>query len=144
MAGQGRQQAHAGREPLVLTHTYEDVDYVSCHAYYEEKNGDLTSFLASAVDMDGFIESAVATADHVKAVSGSDKTLNIPSTNGTSGTSTGISRSTSRRDRQLAGRTPPSRRCLFCGRRGCLRQSAHLTTQARRSRHQRLPSSRRS
>ena len=64
-------------ERVVLTHTYEDVDYVSCHAYYEEKNGDLTSFLASAVDMDGFIESVVATADHVKAVRGSDKSINI-------------------------------------------------------------------
>jgi alpha-L-arabinofuranosidase len=64
-------------ERVVLSHTYEDIDYVSCHAYYEEKNGDLASFLASAVDMDGFIESVVATADHVKAVSGSDKTINI-------------------------------------------------------------------
>ncbi|HEY5249077.1 MAG TPA: alpha-N-arabinofuranosidase [Dermatophilaceae bacterium] len=64
-------------ERVVLSHTYEDIDYVSCHAYYEEKNGDLTSFLASAVDMDGFIESVVATADHVKAVNGSDKTINI-------------------------------------------------------------------
>jgi len=64
-------------ERVVLTHTYQDVDYVSCHAYYEEKNGDLASFLASAVDMDDFIESVVATADHVKAVSGSDKTINI-------------------------------------------------------------------
>jgi alpha-N-arabinofuranosidase len=64
-------------ERVVLTHTYEDVDYVSCHAYYEEKDHDLASFLASAVDMDGFIESVVATADHVKAVTGSDKTVNI-------------------------------------------------------------------
>jgi len=64
-------------ERVVLTHTYEDVDYVSCHAYYEEKDGDLASFLASAVDMDGFIESVVATADHVKAVNGSDKSINI-------------------------------------------------------------------
>ncbi|HWU47016.1 MAG TPA: alpha-N-arabinofuranosidase [Humibacter sp.] len=64
-------------ERVVLTHTYDDVDYISCHAYYEEKNGDLASFLASAVDMDHFIESVVATADHVKAVKGSDKTINI-------------------------------------------------------------------
>jgi alpha-L-arabinofuranosidase len=62
---------------VVLTHTYDDVDYISCHAYYEEKNGDLGSFLASAVDMDHFIESVVATADHVKAVRGSSKTINI-------------------------------------------------------------------
>lgn len=64
-------------ERVVLGHTYDDVDYISCHAYYEEKNGDLASFLASAVDMDHFIESVVATADHVKAVSGSNKTINI-------------------------------------------------------------------
>ncbi|MBT2499053.1 alpha-N-arabinofuranosidase [Agromyces sp. ISL-38] len=64
-------------ERVVLTHTYDDVDYISCHAYYEEKNGDLGSFLASAVDMDHFIESVVATADHVKAVVGSDKTIDI-------------------------------------------------------------------
>ncbi len=64
-------------ERTVLTHTYDDVDYISCHAYYEEKNGDLGSFLASAVDMDRFIESVVATADHVKAVRGSTKTINI-------------------------------------------------------------------
>lgn len=64
-------------ERTVLQHTYDDVDYISCHAYYEEKNGDLGSFLASAVNMDHFIESVVATADHVKAVRGSDKTINI-------------------------------------------------------------------
>jgi alpha-N-arabinofuranosidase len=64
-------------ERVVLTHTYDDVDYISCHAYYEEKDGDLGSFLASAVDMDGFIETVVATADHVKAVLGSEKTVNI-------------------------------------------------------------------
>jgi alpha-N-arabinofuranosidase len=64
-------------EREVLSHTYDDVDYISCHAYYEEKNGDLGSFLASAVDMDRFIESVIATADHVKAAKGSDKTINI-------------------------------------------------------------------
>ncbi|GAA1521522.1 alpha-N-arabinofuranosidase [Agromyces terreus] len=64
-------------ERVVLTHAYEDVDYISCHAYYEERDGDLGSFLASAVDMDGFIESVVATADHVKAVNGSSKTIDI-------------------------------------------------------------------
>ena len=64
-------------ERVVLTHSYDDVDYISCHAYYEEKDGDLGSFLASAVDMDSFIESVVATIDHVKAVKGSDHVVNI-------------------------------------------------------------------
>ena len=63
------------------------VDYISCHAYYEEKDGDLGSFLASAVDMDHFIESVVATADarargKRAATSGSTSR----STSGTSGT----------------------------------------------------------
>ena len=64
-------------ERVVLQHTYDDVDYISCHAYYEEKDGDLGSFLASGVNMDHFIESVVATADHVKAVRGSSKTIDI-------------------------------------------------------------------
>jgi alpha-N-arabinofuranosidase len=61
----------------VLEETYEEVDFISCHAYYEPVGGDYGSFLASAVNMDRFIDSVVATADHIKAVRGSDKTINI-------------------------------------------------------------------
>jgi len=64
-------------ERVVLQHTYDDVDMISCHAYYQEHDGDIDSFLASAVDMDGFIEKVVATADHVGAVKGSDKRIDI-------------------------------------------------------------------
>lgn len=64
-------------ERVVLGHAYDDVDYISCHAYYEEKDGDLGSFLASATDMDRFIEAVVATADHVKAVRRSPRTINL-------------------------------------------------------------------
>jgi alpha-N-arabinofuranosidase len=64
-------------ERVVLTHTYDDVDFISCHAYYEERNGDLGSFLASATNMDHFIDSVIATADHVKAVRNSSKSINI-------------------------------------------------------------------
>jgi alpha-N-arabinofuranosidase len=64
-------------ERTVLEHSYEDVDFISCHAYYEEHDGDLGSFLASPVDMDGFIETVVATADHVKALKRSDRQINI-------------------------------------------------------------------
>ncbi len=55
-------------ERVVLGHTYDDVDFISCHAYYQERDGDTGDFLASAVNMDRFIESVVATADHVAAV----------------------------------------------------------------------------
>lgn len=64
-------------ERTVLEHAYDVVDYISCHAYYEEYDGDLDSFLASAVNMDRFIETVVATADHVKALKRSDKQINI-------------------------------------------------------------------
>jgi alpha-N-arabinofuranosidase len=64
-------------ERTVLEHTYDDVDFISCHAYYEERDGDLGSFLASAVNMDHFIESVVATADHVRAELKREKRINI-------------------------------------------------------------------
>ena len=63
-------------ERVVLSHTYDEVDYISCHAYYEDR-GDRASFLASGIDMDLFIESVVATADQVKAERQSSKTINI-------------------------------------------------------------------
>ncbi|MGW9158161.1 arabinosylfuranosidase ArfA [Microbacterium sp. NPDC055665] len=64
-------------ERVVLSHTYDDIDYISCHAYYEEKDGDLGSFLASSVDMDEFISSVIATVDHVKAAKRSDHVVNL-------------------------------------------------------------------
>ena len=54
-------------EATVLEHTYEYIDYISLHTYYDPGDGDQKSFLASAVDMDTFIDSVVATADHVGA-----------------------------------------------------------------------------
>ncbi len=64
-------------ERVVLEGTYDDVDYISCHAYYEPRDDDYASFLASAVNMDRFIDDVVATADHVKALRRSDKTIDI-------------------------------------------------------------------
>jgi alpha-N-arabinofuranosidase len=64
-------------ERVVLSHTYDHVDYISCHAYYEPKGEDYGSFLASGVNMDRFIDAVVATADHVKALRHSDKTIDI-------------------------------------------------------------------
>ncbi|MEU4688106.1 alpha-N-arabinofuranosidase [Actinoplanes sp. NPDC023714] len=64
-------------ESTVLEHAYDVVDYVSCHAYYEEHDGDLGSFLASAVDMDHFVNSIVATADAVGARLKSTKKINL-------------------------------------------------------------------
>ena len=54
-------------ESTVLEETYDAVDHISLHAYYEEHDGDLGSFLAEATAMDHFIESVTATADAVGA-----------------------------------------------------------------------------
>lgn len=59
---------------IVLEHTYELVDYLSLHRYYENEGNDL-DFLSSFYDMDHFIKSVCATADYVKALKRSDKTM---------------------------------------------------------------------
>ena len=64
-------------EATVLAETYDVVDYVSAHAYYQQHGDDRDSFLACATDMDGFIDELVATADHVKAVGRHRKQLNV-------------------------------------------------------------------
>lgn len=63
-------------ERKVLERCYDEVDYISCHAYYEELD-DLASFLASGVDMDYFIERVAATADAVGAALKTTKRINI-------------------------------------------------------------------
>ena len=64
-------------ERTVLTEAYEMVDFVSAHAYYHEEDGDLASFLASAVNMDAFVDDVVATADAVRAAGGHTKRIMI-------------------------------------------------------------------
>ncbi|MGO1627370.1 MAG: arabinosylfuranosidase ArfA [Microbacterium sp.] len=64
-------------ERIVLSESYEQVDMVSAHAYYYEEDGDLKSFLSSAINMDHFIESVTATADAVRAAGKHDKRIAI-------------------------------------------------------------------
>jgi alpha-N-arabinofuranosidase len=64
-------------ESTVLELAYDHVDHISCHAYYEAHDGDVDSFLASAVDMDRFIDAVVATADAVGARLKSRKRIDV-------------------------------------------------------------------
>jgi alpha-N-arabinofuranosidase len=64
-------------EATVLEEAYDLVDHISLHAYYEPLDGDVDSFLASAVDMESFIENVVATCDHVGARLKSKKKINL-------------------------------------------------------------------
>ncbi|MFE6962648.1 alpha-N-arabinofuranosidase [Streptomyces sp. NPDC057696] len=75
-SGQGM-ETFAEWEATVLAETYDLVDYISLHAYYEEHDGDRDSFLASAVDMESFIENVVATCDHIGARLKSKKRINL-------------------------------------------------------------------
>lgn len=75
-SGQGM-DTFAEWEATVLQETYDLVDHISLHAYYEEHDGDRDSFLASAVDMESFIENVVATCDHVGARLKSKKKINL-------------------------------------------------------------------
>lgn len=70
-------ETFAAWEATVLRETYDLVDHVSLHAYYEPLDGDVDSFLASAVDMESFIENVVATCDHVGARLKSKKRINL-------------------------------------------------------------------
>ncbi|MEU5255587.1 alpha-N-arabinofuranosidase [Streptomyces longwoodensis] len=67
----------AAWEATVLEETYDLVDHISLHAYYWPEDGDVDSFLASAVDMEAFIARVVATADHVGARLKSEKRITL-------------------------------------------------------------------
>ncbi|WP_250447402.1 alpha-N-arabinofuranosidase [Actinotalea sp. C106] len=64
-------------EQTVLGYTYDLVDHISMHAYYEERSGDRASFLGSGTSMDRFIRRVVASADAVGARRRSDKKITI-------------------------------------------------------------------
>jgi alpha-N-arabinofuranosidase len=64
-------------ESAVLEHAFDEVDYISMHAYYQEHEGDRASFLASGAAMDRFIEDVAATADAVAARKHSRRRLGI-------------------------------------------------------------------
>lgn len=64
-------------ESTVLSESYETVDYVSLHSYFEERDGDRDTFLASAVTLDRFIDAVVATVDHVRAVGRHSKRIHL-------------------------------------------------------------------
>jgi len=59
---------------IVLEYLYDKVDYLSLHRYYENKGSEI-DFLASYHEMNEFIKTVAATADYVKALKRSKKTM---------------------------------------------------------------------
>ncbi len=72
-----RMPSFAQWEATVLDHTYEYVDYISLHTYYNNRADDLGTFLAESLDMDEFIRAVVATCDHIRAKKRAKKKLNL-------------------------------------------------------------------
>ncbi|HEX3078008.1 MAG TPA: alpha-N-arabinofuranosidase [Lachnospiraceae bacterium] len=64
-------------EATVLDHTYDTVDYLSLHQYYNNIPNDTPDFLASSVGMDDFINGVVSICDYVKAKKHSKKKINL-------------------------------------------------------------------
>lgn len=64
-------------ESTVLDECYDYVDYLSLHAYYEERDGDRRRFLESGAELDGFIRDVAATVDAVAARRHSTKRIDL-------------------------------------------------------------------
>lgn len=62
-------------ERTVLRHTYDHVEYLSLHSYYNNFANDAPSFLAQSLNMDQFIKKTAAICDEIKAEKHSDKTI---------------------------------------------------------------------
>ena len=64
-------------EAEVLMQAYENVDYLSLHTYYGNRDDNSPDFLASSVGMDRFIRSVISVCDYVKAVKRTDRQINL-------------------------------------------------------------------
>lgn len=62
-------------EEETLSHTYDDVDFISLHQYHNNNLNDTADFLASSLEMDSFIKTVISTCDYVKAKKRSKKDL---------------------------------------------------------------------
>ena len=64
-------------EAVTLEHTYDYVDYISLHSYYDNRSEDTLDYLAQSDDMDKFIKKVIATCDFVKAKKRGEKSIDL-------------------------------------------------------------------
>ena len=64
-------------EQTSLEIAYDNVDYVSLHQYYDNRNDDTPSFLAKTLELEDFIYSVICVCDYVKAKKHSKKKINL-------------------------------------------------------------------
>lgn len=64
-------------ERTVLEHTFDDIDYISLHRYFEKVGDDRVGYLASGLGMDSFIDTVVGICDEVARSMGSDRKIKL-------------------------------------------------------------------
>lgn len=64
-------------ELAVLDECYQDIDYISLHTYYGNRDGDTANFLARSMDMDAFIKSVAAMCDAIQGKKHAKKKVHL-------------------------------------------------------------------
>ncbi len=64
-------------EQTVLEHTYENIDYISLHQYFDNEADNLEEYLAQTEGINDFIETVVTVCDSVKEEKGSNKEIHL-------------------------------------------------------------------
>ncbi|RYG95202.1 MAG: alpha-N-arabinofuranosidase, partial [Alphaproteobacteria bacterium] len=64
-------------EATVLDHTYNEVDYISLHMYFDNEANDTPNYLAMSEKLDAYIVSVAGVIDYVKAKKRSSKQVYI-------------------------------------------------------------------
>ena len=64
-------------EETILDHTYEHVDYVSLHVYFDNRDKDTPNYLGRSLEMDTFIKTVAGICDYVKAKKRSKKQIQL-------------------------------------------------------------------
>jgi len=62
-------------EAKTLDHTYDEVDYLSLHQYFDNNADDSQNYLAFTMELDRFMDTVIATCDYIKAKKRSRKTM---------------------------------------------------------------------
>ncbi|GBF75583.1 alpha-N-arabinofuranosidase [Paenibacillus sp. 598K] len=65
----------ANWEATILDLTYDQVDFLSLHTYYNNNAGDTANFLATSMNLDRFIHSVASICDYVQAKKRSNKKI---------------------------------------------------------------------
>jgi len=64
-------------EDIVLSECYDEVEYLSLHTYYGNRENDTPAFLANTVGMDKFIQDVISICDAVKAKKRKKKSIDL-------------------------------------------------------------------